>query len=143
MAPGDLRYIDQNDDGVINNQDEVYLGKAGWSGSPLTGGLHLSAKWKELTFFALATGQAGAYAMKNGSYFWIDGEDKYSAVVRDRWTPETANTATYPRLTSQSGSNNFRNSDFWMYSTDRIDLAKVQVSYDLPQSILGGSFSKN
>jgi TonB-linked SusC/RagA family outer membrane protein len=142
VAPGDLRYIDQNDDGVINNQDEVYLGKAGWSGSPLTGGLHLSAKWKELTFFALATGQAGAYAMKNGSYFWIDGEDKYSAVVRDRWTPETANTATYPRLTSQSGSNNFRNSDFWMYSTDRIDLAKVQVSYDLPQSILGGSFFK-
>jgi len=143
VAPGDIRYIDQNGDGVINNQDEVYLGKAGWNGSPLSGGLHLSAKWKNLTFFALATGQAGAYAMKDNSYFWIDGEDKYSAVVRDRWTPETANTATYPRLTSQNGSNNFRSSDFWMYSTDRIDLAKVQISYDLPKAMLAGSFFKN
>ncbi|WP_031425957.1 SusC/RagA family TonB-linked outer membrane protein [Flavimarina sp. Hel_I_48] len=143
VAPGDIRYIDQNGDGIINNQDEVYLGKAGWYGSPLSGGLHLSAKWKDLTFFALATGQAGAYAMKDNSYFWIDGEDKYSAVVRDRWTPETADSATYPRLTSQSGSNNFRSSDFWMYSTDRIDLAKVQISYDLPKAVLQGSFFKN
>ncbi|MCC4213629.1 SusC/RagA family TonB-linked outer membrane protein [Leeuwenhoekiella parthenopeia] len=141
---GDIRYIDQNGDGIINNEDEVYLGKWGWSGAPLSAGIHLSAKWKNLTFFALATGQTGAHAMKNGSYFWIDGEDKYSTVVRDRWTPETAATATYPRLTTQNGERNFRNSDFWMYSTDRIDLAKVQVSYDIPAGILGSdSFLKN
>ena len=143
IAPGDIKYIDQNGDGVINDQDQVYLGKAGFNGSPLSGGLHFTAKWKDLTFFLLATGQAGAYGMKNNSYFWIDGEDKYSAVVRDRWTPETAGTATYPRLTTQSGSNNFRSSDFWMYSTDRIDLAKVQIGYDLPKSMLGGSFFKS
>lgn len=143
VVPGDLKYLDQNGDGIINNQDEVYLGKAGFNGAPLSGGLHLTAKWKNLTFFALATGQTGAYAMKNSSYFWIDGEDKYSAVVRDRWTPETANTATYPRLTTQNGLNNFRSSDFWMYSTDRIDLAKIQFSYDLPQAVLGNSLFKS
>lgn len=144
VAPGDIRYVDQNGDGIINNEDEVYLGKWGWSGAPLSAGIHLSAKWKNLTFFALATGQTGAHAMKNSSYFWIDGEDKYSTVVRDRWTPETADTATYPRLTTQNGENNFRSSDFWMYSTDRIDLAKVQVSYDIPSKILGSdSFLRN
>lgn len=58
------------------------------------------------------------------------GERKYSEVVRGRWTEETRETATYPRLTTQSGDNNFRASDFWMYSTDRFDLAKVQLSYN-------------
>ena len=143
VAPGDIKYIDQNGDGVINDQDQVYLGKAGFNGPPLSGGLHITAKWKDLTFFALATGQTGAYGIKDSPYFWIDGEDKYSAAVRDRWTPATASTATYPRLTSQSGANNFRSSDFWMYSTDRIDLAKIQVSYDLPKAILGNSLFKS
>ena len=52
--------------------------------------------------------------------------------MRDRWTPETAATATYPRLTTESGSNNNTTSDFWMYSTDRVNLAKVQLTYDFP-----------
>ena len=56
-------------------------------------------------------------------------------MVRGRWTPETAATATYPRLTTQSGANNFTNSSFWIYSTSRFDLAKVQLTYDFPKSL--------
>jgi hypothetical protein len=59
--------------------------------------------------------------------------------VLDRWTEETKATATYPRLTTTNGSNNFRNSDFWMYKTDRFNLAKVQITYDLPQSLIQNS----
>ncbi len=140
VQPGDIKYKDQNGDGVINSQDEVYLGKAGWSGAPFTFGVNLTAKWKNLTFFALATGQLGAYAMKNNSYFWVDGEDKYSVEVRNSWTEATKDTATYPRLTTFNSDNNYRSSDFWMYSSDRIDLAKVQVSYDLPEKMLKKSF---
>ena len=142
VSPGDIKYKDQNGDGVIDNKDEVYLGKAGWSGSPLSFGVHLSARWRNLTLFALATGRFGAKAMKNSSYFWVDGEDKYSEVVRNRWTEETSNTATYPRLTTLNSSNNFRSSDFWLYSTNRFDLAKVQLNYQLPAGILGKSMLK-
>lgn len=131
VKPGDIKYKDQNGDGVIDARDEVYLGRGGWFGSPLTLGINLSAKWKNFSFFALGVGRFGAYGMKNNSWFWVDGEDKYSAVVRDRWTPETAQTAKYPRLTTFSSDNNFRNSDFWLYKTNRIDLAKVQISYDM------------
>lgn len=140
IAPGDIRYKDQNGDNVINERDEVYLGRGGWSGSPLTVGVNLSATWKNLTFFALATGRFGAYAMKSNNYFWVNGDDKYSAIVRDRWTEETKNTATFPRLTTLGGDNNFRNSDFWMYSTDRIDLSKVQISYRISDSVLRSKF---
>lgn len=140
IQPGDIKYKDQNGDGVINTQDEIYLGKGGWSGAPFTGGLNFTAKWKSLTFFALATGQFGAYGMKNNSYFWIDGEDKYSVVVRDSWTVENQATATYPRLTTKTSDNNNRSSDFWMYSTNRIDLSRVQISYDVPKKLIQNSF---
>ncbi|WP_207431387.1 SusC/RagA family TonB-linked outer membrane protein [Sabulibacter ruber] len=140
VKPGDIKYKDQNGDGIINTQDEVYLGKGGWYGSPLTMGINLTAKWRNLTFFALGVGRFGGYAMKNSSYFWVDGEDKYSEVVRGRWTQETQNTATYPRLTTLNSDNNFRSSDFWLYSTNRFDLAKIQVSYGLPTSFLKKSF---
>jgi hypothetical protein len=80
--------------------------------------------------------------MKRNSYWRLSGNDKYSEVVRGRWTPETAATATYPRLTTQSGANNNTNSDFWMYSTSRFDLAKVQLTYDFPKSIIGNGIIK-
>lgn len=140
VKPGDIKYKDQNGDGIIDLRDEVFLGRAGWSGSPFTGGVHITAKWKGLSFFALATARLGAYAMKNNSYFWVDGEDKYSEVVRGRWTEATKATATYPRLTTTNSDNNFRSSDFWLYSTNRFDLGKVQVSYDMTPLLKNKAF---
>ena len=131
VKPGDIKYKDQNNDGTIDTRDEVYLGKGGWFGSPLTLGLNFTAQWKKLTFFALGVGRFGGNAMRSNSYFWVDGEDKYSDVVRDRWTEETKATAQFPRLTTLNSDNNFRSSDYWMYKTNRFDLTKVQVSYDL------------
>jgi len=142
VRPGDLKYKDQNNDGVIDSKDQVDLGRGGWYGAPTTLGINLTLKYKNFTLFMLGTGSFGGKAVKNNSYWWIDENDKYSAVVRGRWTPETAATATYPRLTTQSGANNFTTSDFWTYSTSRFDLAKVQLTYDFPKSIFGNSFVK-
>lgn len=70
----------------------------------------------------------------------MDGEDKYSVEVRNSWTEETKDIATYPRLTTFNSDNNNRSSDFWMYSSNRIDLSKVQISYDFPSSMFQNSF---
>lgn len=142
LMPGDIRYKDQNGDNIIDNRDQVYLGRGGWFGAPLTVGLNLTAKWKNFTFFALGTGRFGASAMKSDNYFWVSGNKKYSSVVRDRWTEETKNTATFPRLTTLNGDNNFRTSDFWMYSADRFDLSKVQLSYTISDKLLKRKFLK-
>ena len=140
VKPGDIKYIDQNGDGIIDGKDQVYLGKGGWYGAPLTLGVNLTAKYKGLTFFVLGTGNFGGHAMKDSDYFWVSGDKKYSAVVRNRWTEETKETATYPRLTTESGSNNFQSSDFWMYKTDAFRLAKVQITYDFSEKLLKNSF---
>ena len=137
--PGDIKYIDQNKDGKITTDDQTYLAKGGWYGAPYTFGANLTLKYKSFTLFALATAGIGGHGVKNSSYYWIDDQDKYSAIVRDRWTPETAATATYPRLTVTEGANNLQTSDFWIYKTDRFDLAKVQLTYDMPKSVLGNN----
>lgn len=137
VAPGDLRYKDQNGDGIIDNNDEVYLGR--WD-TPLRLGLNFTAKWRNFTFFALADGFFGGQGFKDSSYYWVRGENKYSDIVRNRWTEETKNTATYPRLTTSNGANSFRNSDFWLYNTDRLNLSQVQFTYDIPEAALQGTF---
>ena len=129
--PGNLKYKDMNDDGVIDSKDQVYLGKYS---APFFYGLNLTLRWKQFTLFALGTGQAGGMGFKGGSYYWVHGTGKYSEVVRGRWTPETAATATYPILTTTDNSNDYQNSTFWKYSTDRFDLKKVQLTYDLPEA---------
>ncbi|HOO84474.1 MAG TPA: SusC/RagA family TonB-linked outer membrane protein [Prolixibacteraceae bacterium] len=139
VKPGDIKYKDQNNDGVIDERDEVMIGR--WS-SPLFGGVHFTAQWKGFTLFMLGTANIGATSIKGGDYYWVSGEKKYSEVVLDSWTEETKNTATYPRLTTTSGDNNFRSSDYWLYSSDRFDLSKVQLTYALPQSVIGNSFIK-
>ena len=142
IKPGDLKYVDQNNDNIIDEKDEVYLGRGGWYGAPLTVGVNLTLKYKNFSFFALGTGGFGGVAMKNSSYHWVYGNGKYSEIVRERWTEQTKETATFPRLTTQTGANNFRNSDFWLYRTDRFNIAKLQLSYDLPEEILVNSVIK-
>lgn len=137
--PGDLKYKDQNGDGVIDSKDQVVLGK--W-GAPFCMGVNFTAKYKGFTLFVAGTGYFGGTGVKNDSYYWVYGDSKYSDVVRGRWTPETASTATYPRLTTQGGELNFVTSDFWTYKTDAFYLDKVQLTYDLPGSIFRDKFVK-
>jgi TonB-linked SusC/RagA family outer membrane protein len=133
--PGDIKYVDQNGDNLIDSRDEVEIGR--WI-APFTYGVNLNIGYKAFNLFVLGTGNKGGNAMRNGSYFWVSGDAKYSEVVLNRWTPATAATATYPRLSAQQSANNFRNSDFWLYKTDRFNLQKVQLSYTLPDQVFGG-----
>ena len=142
IQPGDLKYEDINGDGVLDTKDQVELGKWGTYGSPLTLGVNLTLKYKNFTLFVLGNGQFGAYGMKNNSYYYMSGEAKYSVNARGRWTPETAATATHPRLTTLNSANNAANSTFWIYSTDRFNLRKVQLTYDFPKEMFEGKVVK-
>jgi len=161
IQPGDLKYEDVNGDGRLDKQDMVDLGKSGVYGAPLTLGINLTLKYKNWTLFLLGNGQFGAYDVKNsfsydnpkaeqndrvysgfGSYFYMQQDNKYSVNALGRWTPETAATATHPRLTSLSNANNESPSSFWLYSTNRFNLRKVQLTYDFPKDLFQGKWVK-
>lgn len=144
VRPGAIKYVDVNNDNIIDNNDQVYLGRGGFSGAPLTVGLNVMAKWNNFSLFILANSTSGGYGFKNSSYYWASGPNaKYTAAMRGRWTEATAETATYPSLTTTNGDNNFRNSDFWLFKNDRINLARVQLSYDIPKTLLAKTFISN
>ena len=139
LKAGDLKYADINNDGKINQDDQVMLAKGGWYGAPFFMGVNLSAKWKGFTIFVHGLGSYGGHGMLNDNlYYKMVGDNKYSAMARERWTPATAATATMPRLTTTNGANNYVASDFWLYSTDRFDIDKIQLTYDFPSSIIHG-----
>ena len=164
VQPGDLKYEDVNGDGTINNKDLVVLGKSGGVvaldnngnvkstglgniGTPWNIGLNLTLKYKNWTLFMLGDGQFGGKAFKNNSYYYMQGSNKYSVNVRDRiqFTYDENGVingfvnpnASHPRLTALSSSHNAAASTFWLYSTDRFNLRKVQLTYDFPQEMMG------
>lgn len=134
LRPGDLKYTDVNQDGVVDSNDRVFLGT--WN-PKFSYGINLTLKWRNFTLFAYGTGQQGGIGYKNNTYYNNGGETKYSENAWLRWTPETADTALYPRLTTGNTSNNNQTSTFWRYKTDRFNLGRVQLTYDLPSSIFG------
>ncbi|MDE5734924.1 MAG: SusC/RagA family TonB-linked outer membrane protein, partial [Duncaniella sp.] len=137
--PGDLKYQDMNNDGIIDSRDQVVIGR--WS-APWTYGFNFTAAWKRFTLFVAGSGNAGGTGVMDNSYAWVYGDGKYSDIVRGRWTPKTASTATYPRLTTQSGELNFVTSDFWTYSTDAFYLNQVQLTYNFPSKWFSNKFVK-
>lgn len=132
VRPGDLKYKDQNGDGIINANDQVYLGR--WQ-APFSGGIQLRAGYKNWTLFLLGEGRLGATGFTENDYFRVDGNKKYSEVVLGSWTPETHDVATYPRLSSQTSSSNFNRSDYWQFSQDYFQLRKLQLTYSVTPQV--------
>ena len=132
VRAGDIKYIDQNEDGLINERDAIKIGK---SHATTQLAVNLQLRYRSFSLFALGVGQWGGQVYFNNDYYWVNGNDKYSEVVLNRWTPENAENATYPRLTTEAGSNNFRNSTFWLYDNDWFELQTVQLTWHLPRRL--------
>lgn len=132
VRPGDLKYKDQNGDGMIDSRDEIFL--RNWQ-APWSEGLEVKVSYKNFTLFLIGDGQQGAKNFRESTYYWMDANDKYSVLVRDAWTPETKNTAKYPRISSEANSNNLRRSTFWMYSNNYFNLRRIQLNYSFPTKI--------
>lgn len=140
VKPGDLKYRDINEDGVIDSKDQVPLGKNGWSAPPFSFGLNLTLKYKNFSLFAIGSGQTGSVDFKTSSYYWNRGTSKFSEVVLGRWTEDTKETATYPRLTTTNGDNNYQTSTFWMYKRNYFNVNQVQLTYDFSKELFKNSF---
>lgn len=131
VKPGDIKYKDVTGDGRIDEDDQVQIGN---SGSRYQFDLNISLEYKNLSIFVLGTGQTGGDVIFNDPYYWVYGNDrKYSEVVMGRWTENNAQNATYPRLTSGDGSNNFRNSTYWIRDNHWFRIHSLQLSYSLKE----------
>jgi len=131
VQPGDVKYEDLNDDGKIDDNDQKMIGN---NDARMQLGINLRLRYKNLELFAQGVYQSGANEIYRSAYYWLYGNRKYSELALGRWTPETAATASYPRLSTQNNSNNFRNSTYWMYDDDYFNLRALQLTYTFPEA---------
>ncbi len=139
VQPGDIKYKDLNNDGIIDVNDMKVIG---YSTPRLQYSLHFNISYKIVNLFVMGIGQNGQSTLFDSPYYWVYGERKYSELVMNRWTPETASTATYPRLSSVDNANNFRSSTYWLDQNNWFTLQRVQLSVNLPEKIAMNSFFK-
>jgi TonB-linked SusC/RagA family outer membrane protein len=125
---GDIAYADLNRDGLIDERDKTVIGNAF---PRMTYGVEVSLRYKQWGFYLLGVAQTGIEKMLTSGYYWNRGEGKYSTLALDRWHPTDNPDGVYPRLTTQPGTNNFRNSSFWVADADFFRLKNVEVSYTL------------
>jgi len=140
VKPGDIKYKDQNGDGVVDSNDEVYLRRYQ---TPFSGGLQIKISYSDFTLFVLGEGRSGSETFMESNYYWVDGNKKYSEMVIGAWTPETASSATYPRLSSATNSNNHRRSSYWLYNNDYFQIRKIQLTWNIPESVAKALRMKN
>lgn len=134
VKPGDIRYKDQNGDNVIDIYDEVAIGKPvlpEW-----TFGFHAGVQFKGFDLEAFFQGVTNRSVMLQGPLVWAFINDaKVAPIALGRWTPETAGSATYPRLTSTANDNNYRASDFWQRDGSFIRLRNLELGYTIPLTV--------
>jgi hypothetical protein len=132
VKPGDIKYMDQNGDNVIDSNDEVYLRRYQ---APLSGGFQAKISYKSLSLYILGEGRSGSENFMEGNYYWVDGNKKYSDVVRNSWVTDAGTSATYPRLSSTTNNNNHRRSSYWLYNNDYLQIRKIQLTWSMPENI--------
>lgn len=152
IQPGDIKYKDMNGDKVINEFDRTVIG----GDKPYSYfGIDLGFEWKGLEFSMFWQGAYNRELMLN-DWTLLEGfqssNQQYGQAYEnmlDRWTPETAETATLPRLTaggSKYNQGNGWNSSFWLRSGNFIRLKNISLGYNLPDSFcrnyLGGTRMK-
>lgn len=133
LAPGDIRYVNQNHDDIINADDYVVVG----STIPrFTYGLNLNAEYSNFTFnaFLQGVGKADGYLYGRAIQPFFSGASVYE-LHKDYWTANNTN-ATFPRLTWGDAGNNYQHSSFWMKDASYLRLKNIQLGYNFPQSFL-------
>ncbi len=134
VRPGDIRYIDQNGDGIIDQNDEVAIGRT-WQ-PELTYTFNIGAQFKGFDLELFFYGLANRDVYLNGTYFWgLQNDANIGTNMLNRWTPENQQDATFPRLTTLPNENNFRPSTFWMRSGSVLRLRNIELGYTMPQSL--------
>ena len=135
--PGDIKYVDQNDDNQLNDDDRVIIG----STIPrLTYSLNVNLSYRQfsLTVFAQGVGKVDTYFDGEAAYAFRNTSGKITEeIAQNRWNPANPNPgAAYPRLWQNTGNRNQLNSDFWVRDASYFKLRNIVLAYDLSATAL-------
>lgn len=144
---GDIKYVDINGDGRIDEDDKGYFGRS--NRPQLTFGLNLNFSWKGFDFNAQFTGGALFDVSMTGTYYnsaddntiWTqtfkEGGNSPLYLVENAYS-EFNKDGTFPRLTlatTSHGGANGLSSTFWIRDGKYVRLKTAQLGYTIPKRV--------
>ncbi len=140
VQPGDVRYVDQNNDGVINADDRVDIGNPY---PDLIAGLSIDANYKNFDFGILVSGFYGNEIFNTNLVDLNGGTRRPFNVSQDyfdnRWTPTNTN-GTEPRV--NGAEQNYVISDRYVEDGSFTRIRNVTLGYTVPNDVFNDYFSK-
>lgn len=142
LYPGDVVYKDLNDDGMIDDEgDRMYMG---YPRTPeIQFGIPVGIQYKGFDLSILFQGATNSSVLLNGAAVWDfpsyqqDQLGKVKPMHLNRWTEETKDTATYPRLTIGTNNNNKNGqSSLFLYDASYLRLKNIEIGYSLPRNAI-------
>ena len=146
LRPGDIRYVDLNNDGVLDFRDQDVIGKGSFP--EISYGLNLSLGYGGFTLMALFQGASGFNqnigGRRRGAF--SNGSIPYDYHYKYRWQPDpndfSVNINPDVQLPNIEGTgigrsqNNDRTSDFWLQDNTYIRLKSLNLAYTLPKGVI-------
>ncbi|WP_335966432.1 TonB-dependent receptor [Galbibacter sp. PAP.153] len=129
QRPGDVRFVDQNQDGVIDESDKTMLG------SPLPDyelGIQLNAEYKGFYVNTTLTGKFGMQVMQSYRSFADNFDQNYTTDIFNRWHGEGTSNKL-PRMSSVSNRNTNWISDIYMQDADYLRISNLTFGFKLGQ----------
>ncbi len=128
---GDLKFVDYNGDGTIDDADRQYCGSA----TPKTTyAFTLGLTYKKLSLSAMFQGVGGAQALYIGKYMSlsdVEGNFNRSKEILNAWSP-TNTSSNIPRLSKNDPNGNFTTvSDWYLEDASYLRFKNLTLSYDL------------
>jgi TonB-dependent starch-binding outer membrane protein SusC len=135
-APGDVRYVDLNNDGIISDADRTMIGNPN---PDFTFGFTLAADYKGFDISVLASGVAGNELVQSWRNH-ANSKDNYSAAILERWHgPGSSNRI--PRVT-EDNRNWTQFSDLYIHKGDYLRINNLTIGYDFSQLVKNKFISK-
>jgi TonB-linked SusC/RagA family outer membrane protein len=139
-APGDIKFKDLNNDGIINDKDRTNIGNFN---PTFTFGLTNNVTYKNFELTVFLQGSQGNKVLNFTRWYTEGGvsNGNYSSDVIGRWT-STGTTNTMPRLVLNDPNGNNRVSDRFVEDASYIRLKNIRLSYSLPAKWIKGATMK-
>lgn len=140
-APGDIRFKDLNNDGVINDDDRTLIGNPSpeWTFS-----MNNTFAYKNFDLEVFLQGVAGNDIL-NGNRIWQEGMSviqNQTTKVLNRWTGEGTSNSV-PRAVFSDPNQNTRLSDRWVENGSYLRLKTLTLGYTLPQKLTERMYLSN
>ncbi len=135
IKPGDVKYQDIGGplgvpDGIIDGNDVKVI--ANTALPELSFGLHTGLQYKGFDLDLMFQGVSNYDVYLSGNqYRPFQNFGQAGQIALERWTPQTAATAAFPRLSSSNNLNNYRFSSYWLRDGSFIKLRSAELGYAL------------